>query len=41
VETRSEPVALVEGDEDEVRRIAERLTGTLRLAGLPPHRTLQ
>ena len=37
VETRSgEPVALVEGDEQEVRRIADRLSGALRLAATPP-----
>jgi hypothetical protein len=36
VEARGEAVALVEGAEDEARRIAERLAGTLRLATLPP-----
>jgi len=39
VETREgEQVALVEGDEEEVRRIAERLSGALRLASLQPPR---
>lgn len=40
VDVRGEPVALVEGAEDEARRIAERLAGTLRLATLPPQRTV-
>jgi hypothetical protein len=31
-----EEVALVEGDEHEVRLIADRLAGTLRLASIPP-----
>ncbi|HUJ26176.1 MAG TPA: hypothetical protein VLW85_09170 [Myxococcales bacterium] len=31
-----EPVALVEGDEADVRRIADRLTGALALARTPP-----
>ena len=36
IETRGgEQVALVEGDEQDVRRIADRLSGTLRLASLP------
>ena len=41
IETRGEPVALVEGDDAEVRRIADGLAGTVRLAALPPQRTLQ
>ena len=37
IETRhGEQVALVEGDEREVRRIADRLSGTLQLASMPP-----
>jgi hypothetical protein len=37
IETRDgEQVALVEGEEREVRRIADRLSGTLRLASIPP-----
>ncbi len=42
VETRDgEQVALVEGDEQEVRRIADRLSGSLKLASLqPPQQTL-
>lgn len=40
VETRGEPVALVEGEEEEVRHIAERLSGTLALAEVPPRHTL-
>jgi hypothetical protein len=42
VETRGgEPVALVEGDEEEVRRIADRLSGALKLArAKPPPRQL-
>ncbi len=40
VEARGETIALVEGAEDEARRIAERLAGTLRLSTLPPERTL-
>ena len=37
IETRhGEHVALVEGDEREVRRIADRLSGTLQLASMPP-----
>jgi len=37
IETRhGEQVALVEGDEREVRRIADRLSGTLQLACMPP-----
>jgi len=37
IETRQgEQVALVEGDEREVRRIADRLSGTLLLASMPP-----
>jgi hypothetical protein len=37
IETRDgEQVALVEGDEREVRRIADRLSGTLLLASMPP-----
>ncbi len=41
-ETRDgEQVALVEGDEQEVRRIADRLSGSLQLASLqPPQQTL-
>ncbi|HTO95729.1 MAG TPA: hypothetical protein VMK66_01690 [Myxococcales bacterium] len=35
-----EQVALVEGEEREVRRIADRLSGALRLAVLPPGRTI-
>ena len=36
IETHAgEQVALVEGGEDEVRRIADRLSGTLRLASMP------
>jgi hypothetical protein len=41
VETRGEPVALVEGAEAEVRTIADRLAGTLSLAALPQDRMLQ
>jgi hypothetical protein len=41
VETRGEPVALVEGAEAEVRNIADRLSGTLGLAALPQDRMLQ
>jgi len=41
VETRAgEQVALVEGEELEVRRIADRLSGTLRLATMPPRANL-
>jgi hypothetical protein len=40
LETRGDPVALVEGEEAEVRRIADRLAGTLKLATLPSGRTL-
>jgi hypothetical protein len=41
IETRDgEQVALVEGDEQEVRRIAERLSGTLRLASMPARANL-
>jgi hypothetical protein len=40
VETHGEPVALVEGDEREVRRIAERLSATLSLAALPQQKVL-
>ena len=37
IETRDgDQVALVEGDEREVRRIADRLSGTLLLASMPP-----
>jgi len=36
IETRhGDQVALVEGDEREVRRIADRLSGTLQLASMP------
>ena len=36
IETRDgEQVALVEGEDQEVRRIADRLSGTLRLASMP------
>ncbi|HET7788434.1 MAG TPA: hypothetical protein VFL36_20845 [Myxococcales bacterium] len=41
VETRGEPVALVEGAEAEVRNIADRLSGTLSLAALPQDHMLQ
>jgi len=41
IETRGEPVALVEGAEAEVRTIADRLAGTLSLAALPQDRMLQ
>ncbi len=41
VETREgEQVALVEGDEREVRRIADRLSGTIRLAATPKGSTI-
>jgi hypothetical protein len=40
VETRGEPVALVEGAEAEVRDIADRLAGTLRLADLAQDRRM-
>lgn len=33
-------VALVEGEEGEVRRIADRLSGSLRFATIPPSRTI-
>jgi hypothetical protein len=36
--TKGEQVALVEGDEQEVRRITDRLAGTLQLAALPHDR---
>ena len=37
IETRDgEQVALVEGEEREVRRIADRLSGSLRLGSIPP-----
>jgi hypothetical protein len=41
IETRGEPVALVEGAEAEVRNIADRLSGTLSLAALPQGHMLQ
>lgn len=41
LETRGgERVALVEGEESEVRGIADRLSGALRLAAYPPGRTI-
>lgn len=41
IETRGgDQVALVEGEEGEVRGIAERLSGTLRFAAYPPGRTI-
>lgn len=41
IETRDgDQVALVEGDEQEVRRIADRLSGTLRLASMPARANL-
>lgn len=41
IETRAgDQVALVEGDETEVRRIADRLSGTLHLASLPTRANL-
>jgi hypothetical protein len=41
IETRNgEQVALVEGGEREVRRIADRLSGTLQLASMPPRANL-
>ncbi|HYS10111.1 MAG TPA: hypothetical protein VEP66_15320 [Myxococcales bacterium] len=41
IETRGgEQVALVEGDEQDVRRIADRLSGTLRLASMPARANL-
>jgi hypothetical protein len=41
VETRGgEQVALVEGDEREVRRIVDSLSGAIRLAAIPPSRTI-
>jgi len=41
VETRGgEELALVEGEERDVRRIADRLSDTIRLAAFPPGRTI-
>ncbi len=41
VETRNgEQVALLEGEEQEVRRIADRLSGLVRMASMPPRATL-
>jgi len=41
VETRNgEQVALVEGEENEVRRIADRLSGSLKLASMQSQQTL-
>lgn len=41
VETRAgEQVALAEGEEREVRRIADRLSAAIRLAAIPPSRTI-
>jgi len=41
VETRDgEQVALLEGEEQEVRKIADRLTGLLRLASMPSRASL-
>ena len=41
VETRDgEQVALVEGEEREVRRVVDRLSGAIRLTAIPPDRTI-
>jgi len=41
VETRAgDQVALLEGEEREVRRIVDRLSGIIRLAAFPPGRTI-
>ena len=41
IETRGgDRVALVEGEEREVRRIADRLSGTIRLAAIPKGQTI-
>jgi hypothetical protein len=41
IETRDgQQVALVEGEEQEVRRIADRLSGTVQLATMPPRANL-